>query len=122
MNLTLFSFGFKHAPPEADTIIDVRFLPNPYYVPELSSGTGRDSEVAGYVLNNGEAEGFFARFIPFLLFFLQTHDKAGRPPHTLAVGCTGGRHRSVAVAEKLKDMMEQQGVTVALTHRDIERV
>lgn len=121
MNVTLFSFGYKHAPPEADTVIDVRFLPNPFYVPELSPGTGRDIQVASYVLDNGTAEDFFARFLPFLLFLIESHDRAKRPSLTLAVGCTGGKHRSVAVAERLKQLLEKSGVRVELAHRDIER-
>ena len=90
-------------------------------MPELTSGTGCDSEVAGYVLDNRAAEDFFAHLMPFLLFFIESHDRAERPSLTLAVGCTGGKHRSVAVAEKIREMLESKGVAVDLFHRDIDR-
>lgn len=122
MNVTLFSFGFKHAPPEADTVIDVRFLPNPYYVHELSPGTGLDKNVAGYVLDNRAADVFFQHFEPFILHFIQSHADTKRKTLRLGVGCTGGRHRSVAVVEKVKTILEDQGVAVDLFHRDIDKV
>ncbi len=122
MVVTLFSFGFKHAPPEADTVVDVRFLPNPYYIPELSPGTGRDDEVAAYVLDNSLAGDFFRYFEPFLTFFIQGHAGSGRQKLRLAVGCTGGRHRSVAVVEHLDKMLRKHGVAVETFHRDINKV
>ena len=122
MDITLFSFGYKHAPPDADTVIDVRFLPNPYYEPELSPGTGRDKQVAEYVLKNHVAELFFVHFIPFLQNFITSHDAANRSAFRLAIGCTGGRHRSVAVAEKIKEILVKNGLDVQLTHRDIDKM
>lgn len=122
MNITLFSFGYKHAPPEADTVIDVRFLPNPFYVPELSPRTGLDRDVASYVLDNPVADTFFQNFEPFLHSFVKGHAKADRTTISLAVGCTGGRHRSVAVTENIKNILEKHGVAVDSFHRDIDKV
>lgn len=122
MNVALFSFGYKHAPPEADTVIDVRFLPNPYYVPELSSGTGLDQDVASYVLDNRTADDFFQHFEPFLFSYIQNHADADRSSIRFAVGCTGGRHRSVAVAEKIGKALQKQGVVVEMIHRDIKKI
>lgn len=122
MNITLFSFGYKHAPPEADTVIDVRFLPNPFYVPELSPKTGLDRDVASYVLDNPVADTFFQNFEPFLCSFINGHYNAERTTIRLAVGCTGGRHRSVAVTENIKNILEKQGVVVDSFHRDIDKV
>lgn len=121
MEVTLFSFGFKHAPVEADTVIDVRFLPNPYYVAKLSDGTGLDQNVSSYVLDNSIAEKFFNIFEPFLLSYIQTHADTDRKTFLLSVGCTGGKHRSVAVAEKIKMILADHGVTVDLFHRDIQK-
>lgn len=122
MNVTLFSFGYKHTKPEADSVIDVRFLPNPYYIAELSSGTGLDQAVATYVLENTRAEKFFICFDPFLLSYIDGHADADRPVFRLAVGCTGGRHRSVAVVERMNKMLELQGVAVDMFHRDIDKM
>ena len=122
MNVSLFSFGFKHAPPEADTVIDVRFLPNPYYVPELSSGTGLDQDVADYVLDNQTANDFFHHFESFLLSYIYSHTNMDRLSLRFAIGCTGGRHRSVAVAEKIKNFLGKQGIAVDTSHRDIDKV
>lgn len=121
MVITLFSFGFKHSPPEADTVIDVRFLPNPYYVPELSPGNGLDKDVADYVLNNQQSDMFFQYFEPFILSFLLSHADSDRKTFSLGVGCTGGRHRSVAVAEKIKKVLGKNGIAVELFHRDINK-
>ena len=122
MKVILFSFGFKHALPEADSVFDVRFLPNPYYVPELSPGTGLDQDVASYVLDNSVAENFFQHFVPFILTFVQSHADTQRELFRVGVGCTGGRHRSVAVAEKIKMILEDKNVAVELFHRDIDKV
>ena len=121
MNVALFSFGFKHSLPEADTVIDVRFLPNPYYVPQLSSRTGLDQDVADYVLDNQTASDFFQHFESFLLTYIKSHANADRSSFSFAVGCTGGRHRSVAVTEKLRKIIEKLGVTVDVSHRDIDK-
>lgn len=122
MNVILFSFGYKHELPDADTVIDVRFLPNPYYIPELSSGTGQDRDVASYVLDNPVADIFFQHLHPFLVSFIEGHANTDRSDFRLAVGCTGGKHRSVAVIEKLKHILEKHGFAVDLYHRDIDKM
>jgi UPF0042 nucleotide-binding protein len=121
MQINLFSFGFKHSQPEADTVFDVRFLPNPYYVPELSSRTGLERDVSDYVLESALAEDFFRHLQPLLMFFIQSHENAGKKDLRIGIGCTGGRHRSVAVVEKLTTLLKENGITVNTFHRDIDK-
>ncbi len=121
VHIILFSFGFKYGPPEADTVFDVRFLPNPYWVPELKPFTGLHQPVAQYVLNNSTGQEFLISVEFFLEFFLGVHQKAGREEIRLAVGCTGGRHRSVAVTESLRRFLDGQPFTADVFHRDIDR-
>ena len=121
MKIALFSFGFKHGNPDADVLIDVRFLPNPYWVPELKEGNGRDLEVALYVLNNTKGQEFLARVEPFLHFLLDEHQHNERETITVAIGCTGGRHRSVAVTEHLRCFLTASNFTLSVSHRDIEK-
>ena len=103
MALTFLSFGFKYGVPhEADIVIDVRFMPNPYFVPELKNRTGNDDSVIQYVLGRQEAREFVERLQDFLLFQLPLFEREGKSYLTVAIGCTGGRHRSVAVANTLK--------------------
>lgn len=122
MDVSLFSFGFKHAPPEAETVFDVRFLPNPYYVPELSPLTGLDRNVAGYVLDNKRADSFLHYFEPFILSYIQSHADSDRKMIRIGIGCTGGKHRSVAVVEGIKKILDKHGIVVNLLHRDIDKV
>ncbi len=119
VHIILFSFGFKYGPPEADTVFDVRFLPNPYWVPELKPFTGLHQPVAQYVLHNATGQEFLILVEAFLEFFLAVHKEAGREEIRLAVGCTGGRHRSVAVTESLRRFLDGQPFTVDVFHRDI---
>ena len=119
MNITLFSFGFKHGYAEADTVWDVRFLPNPYWVPELRAHTGLEEPVAAYVLDNKTGRRFLVHIEPFLFFILRSHKAAGRKELTLAVGCTGGRHRSVAVTDHLQKIIADRGFDLKVFHRDI---
>jgi len=121
MKIVLFSFGFKHGYPEADLVWDVRFLPNPYWEPELRPRTGLEAEVAAYVLANGTGERFLALLEPMLLFTLDQHAGRGRESLTLALGCTGGRHRSVAVVEHLRTMLTTKGYCPEVDHRDIDK-
>lgn len=121
MQVTLFSFGYKHGLPEADTVWDIRFLPNPFYVPALTRKTGLEREVAAYVLGNATAERFFVFFEPFLLSFLQIHADSGRGKIRLALGCTGGRHRSVAAVERVKKIIRDHAFEVCVFHRDLEK-
>ena len=119
MNITLFSFGFKHGYAEADTVWDVRFLPNPYWVPELRAHTGLEEQVAAYVLDNKTGRDFLVYLDPFFSFILHSHEAAGRKELTLAVGCTGGRHRSVAVTDHLQKIIADRGFDLKVFHRDI---
>lgn len=121
MHITLFSFGYKHGPAEADTVLDMRFLPNPYYIPELKEGTGLEGRISGYVLDNPAARDFFTRFEPLLLSYLDHHLQAGRTSLHIAVGCTGGRHRSVAVAEYLRSVLNNCPYGLTVFHRDIDK-
>jgi UPF0042 nucleotide-binding protein len=119
MNIILFSFGFKHGHPEADLLWDVRFLPNPYWQPELRPHTGLQAEVAGYVLANASGERFRELLEPLLLFLLDEYAAHGRESLTLAIGCTGGKHRSVAVVEHLRHLLTAKGYDPQVHHRDI---
>ncbi len=121
MNITLFSFGFKHGQPQADMLWDVRFLPNPYWVEALRGYTGKEAEVARYALDNPTGAAFLALLEPLLLFMLEAHAGRGREALTLAVGCTGGRHRSVALAEHLSVFLQRHGFPTVVHHRDIDK-
>jgi RNase adapter protein RapZ len=121
MQVILFSFGYKYGPPDADAVWDIRFLPNPYYVPALKDKTGLEPDVAAYVLRNATAENFLSFFEPFLFSFLQSHAESGREAIRLAVGCTGGKHRSVAVVEYCKGVMSGHAIVPQIFHRDMER-
>lgn len=121
VQISLFSFGFKHGYPLADVVWDVRFLPNPYWDPALTSHTGQDARVASYALDNEAGRRFFALVEPLLAFLMEQYAAGGREIVTLAVGCTGGRHRSVAVAERLHRFLADRGDEVILVHRDIDK-
>ncbi len=121
--LTFMSFGFKHGPPrEEDLAFDVRFLPNPHYVPELRELTGADPRVVEYVARDGRLEELYERLYALLDFLLPQYVAEGRAHLVVAIGCTGGRHRSVAIAEELAARYrERDDLTVAVTHRDIDK-
>ncbi len=121
MNIILYSFGFKHGNPQADLAWDVRFLPNPYWVDTLKPHTGKEQVVSSYVLDNDTAARFLSMLEPLLLFLLEQYSATGREEVTLAVGCTGGRHRSVAVVEHLRAVLEDNGLRPRVYHRDIEK-
>jgi UPF0042 nucleotide-binding protein len=121
--LTVFvtSFGFKRGiPREADLVFDVRFLVNPHYDPDLRPLTGRDAAVADYVARDPDFERFFDGLTGLLLPLLPRYAAEGKSYLTIAVGCTGGRHRSVFVAERLAQRLESEGQPVQLRHRDLE--
>lgn len=121
LNIILYSFGFKHGYPQADLLWDVRFLPNPYWIPELKPHTGREPQVARYVLDNEAAARFLALLEPLLVFLLNEYAASDRETITLAVGCTGGKHRSVAVVEHLRAFLNSNGLAPQISHRDIEK-
>jgi RNase adapter protein RapZ len=121
LGLSLVSFGFKHGlPSEADVVLDVRFLPNPYFVEALSSHTGLDEPVALFVLDNNDAREFVQHAVELLAFLVPRCEAGGKPYLTVGIGCTGGRHRSVAVAEALAREVSAK-VPVTVRHRDIDR-
>lgn len=119
MTLSLFSFGHKHGPPMgADLVLDARLLPNPYWVAELQEFPGTEPQIAAYVLDNETGREFMTLLLPFLRFCLATAQKNGKESLTIAVGCTGGRHRSVAVVEELARRLAGE-VALAVSHRDL---
>jgi UPF0042 nucleotide-binding protein len=120
--ITVVTFGFKWGlPMDADLVFDVRFLPNPHYVNDLRPLSGLDLRVAQYVFKSRPATLFFSHLKRFVDFLLPQYIDEGKTHLTIAIGCTGGRHRSVAVAEALKAHLESKEHTVIVEHRDIER-
>jgi RNase adapter protein RapZ len=123
MRIRVVSFGFKYgAPIDADLVFDVRFLKNPFFVEGLRHRTGQDASVSSYVLDNGDGAGFLELVDVFLGFCLPRFEGEGRSYLTLAIGCTGGQHRSVAVAEACANRLRSQtSCQVEVVHRDVER-
>ncbi len=120
--VTVASFGFRYGTPRAaELLFDVRFLPNPQFEAHLREGTGRDPEVAEYVLKSVEGAELVERLGELLAFLLPLYDAEGKAYLTIGVGCTGGRHRSVAVAEALADELRRVGREVNVEHRDVGR-
>ncbi|MGE0068441.1 MAG: RNase adapter RapZ [Solirubrobacterales bacterium] len=119
--LTLLTFGFKNGPPrDADLTLDVRFLPNPHYDDVLRPMTGMDAEVRAYVESGTQAGEFYGRLLPLLQFLVPAYVAEGKSHLTIAVGCTGGRHRSVTVADRIRrDLADIDGVIVKVKHRDL---
>ena len=121
-SLTVLSFGYKYGLPlDADLVIDMRFLPNPFWIPELRDQTGQQPAVADYVLSQQGATEFLDRFTAMLALVSAGYQREGKRYLTLAVGCTGGKHRSVAVAEELGRRLSGGDVTVRVAHRDVGR-
>jgi UPF0042 nucleotide-binding protein len=116
------SFGFKYGLPlDADTVFDLRFLPNPYWVPELRPLTGRDGPVSEFVMRQEGAEAFLDRAQALLETMIEGYVREGRRYVNVAVGCTGGKHRSVAVAEALSQRLAGERVDTFVVHRDLGR-
>ncbi len=124
MKVTVLSFGFKRGiPTDADLVFDVRFLPNPYYSEQLRLLTGLDSRVQEYVLQGGSALDFEDRWFSLLSFVLPQYIKEGKKQLVIAVGCTGGQHRSVTMAERLYRHLQKENLyEVAICHRELERI
>ncbi len=121
MMIHVISFGFKYGvPADANLLFDVRFLPNPYFVPELRHMSGRDSEVQHFVLKKQETDEFMSRLKDLLDFLIPQYRKEGKSYLVIAIGCTGGRHRSVTIAEQLRKYFLQNQEEVLLTHRDMQ--
>ncbi|MGL5437726.1 MAG: RNase adapter RapZ [Lachnospiraceae bacterium] len=123
MFITVLSFGFKYGiPTDADLVFDVRFLPNPFYVESLRYHTGQEQEVQDYVCQGGTAEVFQAKLYDMLDFLIPNYIQEGKNQLVIAVGCTGGKHRSVTIAEALYEYMNsREDLGIKLEHRDIEK-
>lgn len=122
LTIRCMSFGFKHgAPADADIVLDVRFLDNPFYVPALKEKSGLDSDVQEFVLKDDTAQEFLRRLFAMLDHTLPLYAYKGRQRLTIAFACTGGRHRSVTVAETVAAHLREQGLAVTVCHRDIDK-
>ena len=124
MKITLFSFGFKHGYPEANIVWDVRFLPNPYWEKDLREHTGLEEQVAAYALNNATGREFVEQLASLVSFTVTRHKAGKRDELRCAIGCTGGRHRSVAVTEYLRGVLSEcldSEDELIVYHRDIEK-
>ena len=120
--ITVMSFGFKYGIPlEADLIMDVRCLPNPFYIPELKHLTGLDKDVRDYVLESEETTEFLKRLLSMLDFSVPLYLKEGKSELVVGIGCTGGKHRSVTIAMQLNDHFREKGYRCVIQHRDIDR-
>jgi RNase adapter protein RapZ len=122
LTISLVSFGFKHGVPfDADLVFDVRFLPNPHFVEGLRPLDGRDARVREFILQHAESRELLRRLEDFLGFVLPAYQREGKAYLTVAIGCTGGRHRSVALVEELKGFLERLGLAASVSHRDMDR-
>ena len=122
MSVNVISFGFKYGiPMEADLVFDVRFLPNPFYVPELKEHTGLEKPVYDFVFSNRQSEEFMNYLTQLIAFLLPQYTEEGKASLVVAVGCTGGQHRSVAVTRALAEFIRQKGYEASETHRDMTR-
>jgi UPF0042 nucleotide-binding protein len=121
LRLEILSFGFKRGlPREGDLVFDVRFLPNPFYVEGLGRHTGLDEDVRTYVLEHPVTSEFLAKTMDMLNFLLPHYQEEGKHRLVVAIGCTGGAHRSVAIAEELAVRLRSQGFRVDVNHRDLD--
>jgi RNase adapter protein RapZ len=122
LTISLVSFGFKHGVPfDADLVFDVRFLPNPHFVEGLRALDGRDARVREFILAHEESRELLRRLEDFLGFVLPAYQREGKAYLTVAVGCTGGRHRSVALVEELRGFLDRLGLAASVVHRDMDR-
>jgi UPF0042 nucleotide-binding protein len=121
-SLSVMSFGYRHGvPPQADLVLDVRFLPNPYFVPDLKGLTGKNPRVAAYVLEREETQQFLEKVVDLCRFLFPRYQKEGKAYLTVAMGCTGGKHRSVAIAAELTRRLQEEIPRIQLWDRDIEK-
>ncbi|MBQ1264981.1 MAG: RNase adapter RapZ [Oscillospiraceae bacterium] len=122
MHVRVQSFGFKYGlPMDADIVYDVRFLPNPYYIPELRQKTGLDADVKNFVFQYQQTRDFLNKIEDLLMFTLPQYIDEGKTELVIAIGCTGGRHRSVCVAKELADYISYRGYSASVGHRDMGR-
>ena len=121
-SLTIVSFGYKYGLPlDADLVIDMRFLPNPFWIPELKNLTGQEAAVSDYVLTQAGAGEFLDRYVELIDLVSGGYTREGKRYLTLAVGCTGGKHRSVAIAEELRRRLSGDSLAIQVVHRDLGR-
>ncbi|MBZ4416179.1 RNase adapter RapZ [Myxococcus sp. RHSTA-1-4] len=121
-SLSIMSFGYRYGvPPQADLVLDVRFLPNPYFIPELKGLTGKVPKVAAYVLDREETQQFLDKVVDLCRFLFPRYQKEGKAYLTVALGCTGGKHRSVAIAAELTRRLQDANTRVQLWDRDMEK-
>jgi UPF0042 nucleotide-binding protein len=122
MIVSIVSFGFKYGMPmDCDMIFDVRFIPNPYYIPELKHKTGMDKEVKDYVMSFSESRTFLNKLVDMVDFLMPQFVKEGKNQLVIGIGCTGGKHRSVTIANMLNSSLKQIDASSVLEHRDIDR-
>lgn len=122
LRVVLFSFGYKYGIPlDVNMLLDVRFLPNPYWVDELRSKTGQQKDVANYVLQSEQGQVTSTKLKEFLKLLVENNSAAKKKTLRIAIGCTGGRHRSVAVTEEMAASLQNLAVELAMFHRDIEK-
>lgn len=121
MTVNVLSFGFKYGmPQDADLVMDVRFIPNPYYIPEMRFKTGADKEVHDYVMQFDATKQFLQKMEDMMTFLIPNYASEGKDRLVLAIGCTGGQHRSVALAIEVAEMLKRRGYHSTVTHRDAE--
>lgn len=120
--ISVISFGFKYGVPiDCDLVFDLRFIPNPYYVDELRPLTGMDREVNDYVMSFHESHVFLSKLVDMLDFLIPNYVKEGKNQLVIGIGCTGGKHRSVTIANRLFDILKAKNSSIVLEHRDIEK-
>jgi len=121
LSVTILSFGFKYGiPVDSDLVFDVRFIPNPFYIPTLKPYSGNDEPVKNYVLEQEETKGFIKRVDDLLEFLIPKYKKEGKRQLIISIGCTGGRHRSVAIANELYESLNNKDYNISVEHRDIK--
>ena len=108
-------------PIDCDLVFDVRYIPNPFYIPELKEKTGLDTEVEDYVMNHNESRLFLNKLVDMVNFLIPLYVKEGKTQLIVGIGCTGGKHRSVTIARKLYDKLKLKGFSTVIEHRDIDK-
>jgi len=122
LQVSVVSFGYRYGvPTDADIVMDVRFIANPYYIHDLKNIDGRTSRISEFVLDKAEAKKFLELFIKMAKFLIPQYEKEGKSYLVIAIGCTGGKHRSVVISEEIVEMLQKMGYTPTLLHRDVEK-